>query len=79
MLEVILVVAIALLIFGPKMLPELGASVGKTLRELRKGLTGGASEEPTSKPLATDTETLPDREKSSGALPTDSKHDPPGV
>jgi sec-independent protein translocase protein TatA len=30
--EVILVLGVALLIFGPKKIPELGSSLGKTLR-----------------------------------------------
>lgn len=34
---VILIVLIALLLFGPKKLPELGRAVGKTLREFKKG------------------------------------------
>jgi len=34
--ELILIAGILLVIFGPKKLPELGRSVGKTLREFRK-------------------------------------------
>ncbi|MEW6769842.1 MAG: twin-arginine translocase TatA/TatE family subunit [Bacillota bacterium] len=34
--ELILIVGAVLLIFGPKKLPELGRSIGKTLREFRK-------------------------------------------
>ena len=34
--EVILVLAIALLVLGPGRLPEVGASLGKTIREFRK-------------------------------------------
>jgi sec-independent protein translocase protein TatA len=36
--EIVLVVAIALLVFGPKKLPELGSSLGKSITGFRKGL-----------------------------------------
>ncbi len=34
--EVAVIAAIALVIFGPKRLPELGRSLGKTLKSLQK-------------------------------------------
>ena len=34
--ELILILAIALLIFGPKKLPEVGKSIGKAVREFRR-------------------------------------------
>jgi sec-independent protein translocase protein TatA len=34
--EMILILVIALVIFGPKRLPELGRSIGKTLAEFRR-------------------------------------------
>lgn len=33
----ILIIILALLLFGPNKLPELGRAVGRTLREFRKG------------------------------------------
>ncbi|MDP9728679.1 twin-arginine translocase TatA/TatE family subunit [Alicyclobacillus tolerans] len=39
----ILIILFALIVFGPKRLPELGRSMGKTLKEFKsatKGLTG---------------------------------------
>ena len=36
-----IVLVIALVVFGPKRLPELGQSVGKGIREFRGSLTGG--------------------------------------
>ncbi|MBA4544420.1 MULTISPECIES: twin-arginine translocase TatA/TatE family subunit [Thermoactinomyces] len=34
----IFILVIALLLFGPKKLPELGQAVGKTLREFKRGM-----------------------------------------
>ncbi len=34
--ELIIIFAIALLIFGPKKLPEVGKSIGKAIREFRR-------------------------------------------
>ncbi len=34
--ELVLILVVALLIFGPKKLPELGRSIGKTLAEFRR-------------------------------------------
>jgi TatA/E family protein of Tat protein translocase len=34
--ELILILAVALLVLGPKRLPEVGASLGKSIREFRK-------------------------------------------
>ncbi|HEY5004723.1 MAG TPA: twin-arginine translocase TatA/TatE family subunit [Ktedonobacteraceae bacterium] len=36
--ELIIVLAIALLIFGPKKLPEMGASIGKSIKAFQKGM-----------------------------------------
>ncbi|HKD76838.1 MAG TPA: twin-arginine translocase TatA/TatE family subunit [Ktedonobacterales bacterium] len=37
--DLLIVVGIALLIFGPKRLPEMGSAVGKTYREFRKSMS----------------------------------------
>lgn len=39
-MHLLLVLVIALFVFGPGKLPQLGASIGKSIRELRKGLDG---------------------------------------
>lgn len=36
LMEILLILIIALLLFGPAKLPEIGAAVGRGLRELRK-------------------------------------------
>jgi sec-independent protein translocase protein TatA len=38
-LELLLVLAIALLILGPGKLPEMGSAMGRTIREFRKAST----------------------------------------
>lgn len=37
-LELVIILAVALLIFGPKRLPEMGASIGKSIKEFQKGM-----------------------------------------
>jgi sec-independent protein translocase protein TatA len=39
--ELLLILLIALLLFGGRKLPELAKSLGTSARELRKGLDGG--------------------------------------
>ena len=39
-LEIVVVVAIVLLIFGPKRLPELGRSLGSGMRNFKDSITG---------------------------------------
>ncbi|MDP3013243.1 MAG: twin-arginine translocase TatA/TatE family subunit [Candidatus Subteraquimicrobiales bacterium] len=43
--ELILILVIVLLIFGPRKLPEIGKAIGSGLRELKKSVEG-KSEEP---------------------------------
>ena len=46
--ELIIVLAVALLIFGPKKLPEMGSAIGKSIKEFRKGMSelSGPKDEP---------------------------------
>jgi sec-independent protein translocase protein TatA len=37
--ELVVVLLIALVFFGPKRLPEIGGAVGKSIREFKKGAT----------------------------------------
>ncbi len=43
--EIILLLLVLLLIFGPKRLPEMGRSLGKGMREFKDSITG-KDEEP---------------------------------
>jgi len=56
--DLVVLAGIALLIFGPKRLPELGSSVGKTIREFQKSMRE------VTEPTATSTAALPPAEKS---------------
>jgi sec-independent protein translocase protein TatA len=40
----VIVLVIALLVFGPKRLPELGNSLGRGLREFKQAMNGGEEE-----------------------------------
>jgi sec-independent protein translocase protein TatA len=44
-LEIVVVLIIALIVFGPKRLPELGRSLGRGIREFRGSLSGENDEE----------------------------------
>ncbi len=37
-LDLIVILVIALLIFGPKKLPEMGSAIGKSIKEFQKGM-----------------------------------------
>ncbi|MGE6256465.1 twin-arginine translocase TatA/TatE family subunit [Heyndrickxia sporothermodurans] len=38
--EIMLIVIVALLVFGPSKLPQLGKAAGETLREFKRGMKG---------------------------------------
>ncbi len=44
-LEIAIVLGICLLIFGPRKLPELGRSAGRTITEFRQSITSGPGSE----------------------------------
>jgi sec-independent protein translocase protein TatA len=54
-MHLLMIFFIALLVFGPKKLPELGKGIGQGIRALKDGIK----------------ETLPDSEKSTDATPKD--------
>ena len=43
--HLLIILALALLIFGPKRLPEMGAGIGKSIREFKKALSGEKDKE----------------------------------
>jgi sec-independent protein translocase protein TatA len=69
-LEILVVLIIALVVFGPKRLPELGSSLGRGIREFRDTVSGEKQDEgeeaakrlEPSKPAATPTDEQPEPE-----------------
>ena len=43
--EIIVMVVVVLLVFGPKRLPEMGRSMGKGFREFKDSIGGGKSDD----------------------------------
>ena len=43
--EIVVLLVLALIIFGPKRLPELGKSLGKGIREFRSSVSGDKEDE----------------------------------
>lgn len=48
-LELVVVLVIALIVLGPKRLPEMGRSVGKGMREFRGAISGETKDEDSDK------------------------------
>jgi sec-independent protein translocase protein TatA len=78
-LDLIVILVIALLIFGPKKLPEMGSAIGKSIKEFRKGMNEITSpkeeEQPKTPPSSLSYEAL-DREiasRSTNAAQSDAK------
>lgn len=51
-MEIVILLILALVVFGPKRLPDLGRSVGKGMREFKGALTGAASDDQAQEPPA---------------------------
>ena len=43
--ELMVILVIALVVFGPSKLPQIGSGLGKAIRDFKKGVTGGADDE----------------------------------
>ena len=43
--ELLIILVVVLLIFGPKHLPKLGSAIGTTVKNLREGLTSDEDED----------------------------------
>ncbi|MBI4526462.1 MAG: twin-arginine translocase TatA/TatE family subunit [Deltaproteobacteria bacterium] len=44
--ELVIILIIALVIFGPGKLPQIGSGLGKAIRDFKKAVTGEEGEEP---------------------------------
>lgn len=61
--EWVVILIVALLIFGPKNLPKLGKSLGSTVKNIREGMNGeGESSETAETPETTEAETVVDED-----------------
>jgi sec-independent protein translocase protein TatA len=47
--ELMVILVIALVIFGPSKLPQIGSGLGKAIRDFKKGVTGGEDDEANNK------------------------------
>jgi sec-independent protein translocase protein TatA len=43
--ELLVILVIALVIFGPSKLPQIGSGLGKAIRDFKKGVTGDETDE----------------------------------
>jgi sec-independent protein translocase protein TatA len=50
--EVLILLLVVLLVFGPKRLPEMGRSLGRGMREFKESITGKDDDEPVHQRLA---------------------------
>jgi sec-independent protein translocase protein TatA len=65
--EILLLLLVALLVFGPKRLPEMGRSIGKGMREFKSSIAGDDDDDaPARLPAADDSgSSAPDRDTTS--------------
>ena len=49
-LEIVIILVVILVLFGPKNLPKLGTAIGKAVKNLREGLGGGKKVEEAKEP-----------------------------
>lgn len=74
--ELIIVLVIVLILFGPKRLPALGKSIGKTFKSLKDGIEGKldeGEEEESTDVVATTTKKEPAKAESKAPVDTESK------
>jgi len=48
--EIVLVLLIALLVFGPSKLPQIGAGLGKSIRDFKKAMAEASDDAPSAVP-----------------------------
>jgi sec-independent protein translocase protein TatA len=55
----IVILLVALLVFGPKRLPEMGRSLGKGMREFKDSISGDSHDEKSELPTRSSDESTP--------------------
>ena len=78
-LELIIILAIALLIVGPGRLPEMGNAIGRTIREFRKAstdITDATKVEPDAAATATTAQTSTQPSPGTAAAPAPAQPEP---
>ncbi len=55
----IVILIVALLVFGPKRLPEIGRSLGKGMREFKDSISGGSHDDKAELPPRSSDESTP--------------------
>ena len=53
-MEIIIILVIVLIIFGPKNLPKIGSALGKTVKNVREGMEGDDEKDSKSEAAASD-------------------------
>ena len=53
-MELIIILIVVLVIFGPKNLPKIGSALGKTVKNVREGMEEGEDEKSAKKPASDD-------------------------
>lgn len=62
-MHMLIILAIALLIFGPGKLPQIGAGLGRSIREFKKALSGEEKDLSADGKIATTSDDVKDRLK----------------
>ena len=75
--DLIIVLVIALLVFGPKRLPQLGRGLGHGFREFKDGITGKSTPDDSEERPALTSATSSPSEPASVAEPSSSEGGPP--
>ena len=55
----IVILIVALLVFGPKRLPEIGRSLGKGMREFKDSISGGSPDDKAELPTRSSDDSTP--------------------
>ena len=57
--ELLVILVIALVIFGPSKLPQIGSGLGKAIRDFKKGVSGDEADEASKEGKKEDPKDLP--------------------